>query len=177
MEVDGSGRSSAGPHLVVVGGGFGGLYAARAAARYPVRITIVDRENHYLFQPLLYQVATGVLSPDDIAEPIRSILRKYVNVRVRLGEVITVDPDRRDLLLVDGSHLTFDYPGTRRSPRSHDTRWHANSTRWIRPGPRSIVGGQSAHFAQLSVRPLGQRRAPVACTWSRGSCQRSSARG
>jgi NADH dehydrogenase len=137
MDVDGSGRSAAGPHLVVVGGGFGGLYAARAAARYPVRITIVDRENHHLFQPLLYQVATAVLSPGDIAEPIRSILRKYVNVRVRLGEVIAVDLDGRDLLLVDGSHLTYDYlilaPGARHAYFGHP-EWEP-----LAPGLKSVA--------------------------------------
>ncbi len=67
------------PHLVIIGGGFGGLYAARAAARLPLRITLVDRKNHHTFQPLLYQVASAVLSPADIASPIRSVLRRQRN--------------------------------------------------------------------------------------------------
>src|SRR5919197_1764593 len=74
------------PHVVVVGGGFGGLYAARALARHPIRVTVIDRQNYHLFQPLLYQVATAAVSPGDIAEPIRAILRKFRNVRVLLGE-------------------------------------------------------------------------------------------
>ena len=72
------------PRVVILGGGFGGLYAARALARHPVRITLVDRKNHHTFQPLLYQVATAALSPADIAAPIRGILRGYENVEVLL---------------------------------------------------------------------------------------------
>src|SRR5919197_3708732 len=105
IQVHPGGRDWHPPHLVVVGGGFGGLYAARAAARYPLRITVLDRENHHLFQPLLYQVATAALSPGDIAEPIRSILRKYSNVRVRLAEATTIDLDLRHVRLADGSAL------------------------------------------------------------------------
>ena len=80
-----------GPRVVIVGGGFGGLYCARALAREPVRITLVDRKNHHVFQPLLYQVATAALSPGDIASPIRSILRRFPNVEVLLGEVVGFD--------------------------------------------------------------------------------------
>ncbi|MDQ6675529.1 MAG: NAD(P)/FAD-dependent oxidoreductase [Chloroflexota bacterium] len=109
MGVDGSGRQAEAPYVVIVGGGFGGLYAARAAAQYRVRITVLDRENHHLFQPLLYQVATAALSPGDIAEPIRSILRKYSNVRVRMGEATAVDLSRHQVLLADGSLLHYDY--------------------------------------------------------------------
>jgi len=75
------------PHLVIVGGGFGGLYAARALAGRPVRLTLLDRRNHHLFQPLLYQVATAVLNPSDIAVPLRSILRGASNVTVFLANV------------------------------------------------------------------------------------------
>ena len=83
------------PHVVVIGGGFGGLAAVRALRGAPVRITLVDRLNHHLFQPLLYQVATGLLSPANIAAPLRGLLRRQQNVRVRLGEVTTVDTERR----------------------------------------------------------------------------------
>ena len=70
-------NSQARPHVVIIGGGFGGLYAARTLAKHPVDITIIDRDNYHLFQPLLYQVATAALSTGDIASPIRSILRKF----------------------------------------------------------------------------------------------------
>ncbi|MGN6183578.1 MAG: NAD(P)/FAD-dependent oxidoreductase [Thermoanaerobaculia bacterium] len=82
------------PHIVILGGGFGGLYAARSLANAPVDITLIDRRNFHLFQPLLYQVATAALNPADIAEPIRSILRKQDNVRVVLAEARAVHPDR-----------------------------------------------------------------------------------
>ena len=95
-------------HVVIVGGGFGGLYCARELARAPVRITVVDRRNFHLFQPLLYQVATASLSPADIASPIRSILRRQRNVEVWLGEVEAVDPAARHVHLADG-RLSYDY--------------------------------------------------------------------
>jgi len=95
------------PHVVIVGGGFGGLYAARALRRAPVRITLVDRRNHHLFQPLLYQVATGGLSPADIAAPIRGILSRQANVTVLLAEASGVDLQGRRLLLRDGA-LAYD---------------------------------------------------------------------
>jgi NADH dehydrogenase len=98
-----------GPRVVIVGGGFGGLYCARALAREPVRITLVDRKNHHTFQPLLYQVATAALSPGDIASPIRSILRRFANVEVLLGEVVGFELDRRRVLLKDGGRLEYDY--------------------------------------------------------------------
>jgi NADPH-dependent 2,4-dienoyl-CoA reductase/sulfur reductase-like enzyme len=75
------------PHILIVGGGFGGLAAARALQRAPAHIPLIDRNNHHLFQPLLYQVATSVLAPGQIAAPIREILRKQRNTTVILGEV------------------------------------------------------------------------------------------
>jgi len=95
--------------VVIVGGGFGGLYCARALARKPVRITLVDRKNHHVFQPLLYQVATAALSPGDIATPIRSILRRFANVEVLLGDVVEFDLVQRRALLKDGGRLEYDY--------------------------------------------------------------------
>ena len=94
--------------MVIVGGGFGGLYAAQALAEAPIRITLVDRQNHHLFQPLLYQVATAALSPADIAQPIRRILRHQGNVEVVLGDARAVDVARRRLKLGDGA-LEYDY--------------------------------------------------------------------
>ena len=80
----------AAPHVVIIGGGFGGLFGARAFKHAPVEVTLIDRHNHHVFQPLLYQVATAGLSPGDIASPIRWILRRQKNVRVLLGEVQAV---------------------------------------------------------------------------------------
>src|SRR5216684_3886097 len=94
--------ATTGPHVVIVGGGFGGLYAARALAERPVRVTLLDRRNHHLFQPLLYQVATAALNPSDIATPLRSILRGASNVTVFLAEVESVDLAGRRLVLDDG---------------------------------------------------------------------------
>ncbi len=88
-------------HVVVIGGGFGGLEAARRLAKLPLEITVIDKRNHHLFQPLLYQVAGAGLSPGDIAEPIRSLLAKHENVRVALGTAQSVDLDRRVVKLAD----------------------------------------------------------------------------
>jgi len=93
--------------VVIIGGGFGGLSAARGLRRTPVGVTLVDRRNFHLFQPLLYQVATGGLSPANIAAPLRSILRRQANTRVVLGDAISVDPERRGVALSDGE-LAFD---------------------------------------------------------------------
>ncbi|KGM53182.1 pyridine nucleotide-disulfide oxidoreductase [Lysobacter arseniciresistens ZS79] len=96
------------PHVVIVGGGFAGLWATRGLARAPVRITLVDRRNHHLFQPLLYQVATAGMSAPDIAAPLRHILRRQANVEVRLGEVTGIDTDARRVRLADGVALDYD---------------------------------------------------------------------
>src|SRR6059036_1639959 len=96
------------PRVVILGGGFGGLYAARALGRAPVRVTLLDRRNHHVFQPLLYQVATAALSPGDIASPIRWILRHQANTEVLLAEVRRVDAAGRRVILTDGE-LAYDY--------------------------------------------------------------------
>jgi NADH dehydrogenase len=95
-------------HIVIVGGGFGGLYAARALSNQPVQVTLLDRRNHHVFQPLLYQVATAALSPGDIASPIRWILRRQQNVEVLLANVVSVDAERRTLILTDGE-VSYDF--------------------------------------------------------------------
>ncbi len=96
------------PHVVIIGGGFAGLWATRALASAPVRITLVDRGNHHLFQPLLYQVATAGLSAPDIAAPLRHILRKQRNVEVRMATVSGIDAHAKRITLADGDTLDFD---------------------------------------------------------------------
>jgi len=97
------------PRVVIVGAGFGGLAAARALSNRQIDVTIVDRANHHLFQPLLYQVATAGLSPADIAAPIRSILHRARNIEVRMDEVVEVDLLEQWVLLADTEPLRFDY--------------------------------------------------------------------
>ncbi|MCO5165809.1 MAG: NAD(P)/FAD-dependent oxidoreductase [Planctomycetes bacterium] len=129
-------RSDERPHVVIVGGGFGGLEAARALRGAPVRITLVDRQNHHLFQPLLYQVATAGLNPADIAAPIRGILRRQKNVLMLLAEVRRVDPAARRLVL-DRTELTYDFLilacGATHSYFGHD-EWAA-----VAPGLKTIT--------------------------------------
>jgi len=96
------------PHVVIIGGGFGGLYAARTLADAPVRVTLVDRRNYHLFQPLLYQVASAALNPSDIASPIRSILNRQRNTEVILGEATSIDVTNKRVILADGE-LAYDY--------------------------------------------------------------------
>ncbi|HLX43262.1 MAG TPA: NAD(P)/FAD-dependent oxidoreductase [Bryobacteraceae bacterium] len=94
--------------VVIIGGGFGGLYAATALRRAPVDLTLLDRRNFHLFQPLLYQVATGSLSPGEITAPLRAVLRNQRNARVLLGEATSIDPTARELLLADGGSIPYD---------------------------------------------------------------------
>ena len=116
------------PHVIIVGGGFGGLAAARALKKAPVRVILLDRMNHHLFQPLLYQVATAVLAPSEIASPIREMLRKQRNATVALLEVTRVDADARRVFFsyLDGAErsLSYDYlilaTGVQQSYFGHD---------------------------------------------------------
>ena len=128
-------RSAVKPRVVIVGGGFAGLYAAKALNHADLQITLVDRRNHHLFQPLLYQVATAALSPGDIAYPIRAILRKQKNVRVLLAEVVSVDTQGRVLRLKDGE-LSYDFlilaTGARHAYFGHE-EWEVNA-----PGLKSL---------------------------------------
>ena len=123
--------------VAVIGGGFGGLYAAKRLARDErIDLTLVDRRNHHVFQPLLYQVATGALSPGEIAQPLRSILRRYRNATVLLGEATGLDVERREVGLSDGGPIAYDSlvvaTGARHSYFGHDD--------WARfaPGLKSI---------------------------------------
>ena len=123
------------PHLVIIGGGFGGLEAARALRRAPVDITLIDRRNYHLFQPLLYQVATAALNPADIAYPIRSVLRKQRNVRVLLAAARHIDVGGREVVLDSGA-LRYDYlivaTGVTHSYFGHD-EWAKHA-----PGLKSV---------------------------------------
>lgn len=101
--------SSAVPRVVIVGGGFGGIKTAQGLARANVAVTLIDKSNHHLFQPLLYQVATGDLSPANIASPIRALLRKQKNCSVLLGNVVDVDLENRQVQLDDKSTIPYDY--------------------------------------------------------------------
>src|SRR5829696_4633721 len=97
------------PHVLIIGGGFAGLSAAKALRGTNLRVTLLDRRNHHVFQPLLYQVATATLSPGDIAAPIRWILRHSANERVLLGGVTRVDAGNRRVHLSDGAEMADDF--------------------------------------------------------------------
>jgi NADH:ubiquinone reductase (H+-translocating) len=97
------------PRVVIVGGGFAGIHAAKGLAHLPVDVTVLDRRNHHLFQPLLYQVALAVLSPADIAQPIRTILRRQPNTQVLMDEVVGIDMAARKVALASGSQIGYDY--------------------------------------------------------------------
>jgi NADH:ubiquinone reductase (H+-translocating) len=144
------------PRVVIVGGGFGGLYLARALAKEPVQLTLVDRRNHHLFQPLLYQVATAALNPSDIAVPIRRILRGQKNVKVLLAEARGVDWEAKKLLLDEGE-LGYDYlvvaTGARHSYFGHD-EWMAAA-----PGLKSIGDAIEIRRRVLSAFEQAEREA------------------
>ena len=125
------------PHVVIVGAGFGGLNAARALHGAPVQVTVIDRNNHHLFQPLLYQVATGVLSPAEISSPIRSVLSKQQNAEVFMGEVTGVDTQARRVLLHNGHSVPYDYLILATGAR--DGYFGHNDWAQFAPGLKSIV--------------------------------------
>lgn len=112
------------PKVVIIGGGFGGLWAAKELANKPVEVTLIDRKNHHVFQPLLYQVATAVLSPGEIAQPIRRILARAKNTEVILGEAVGFDKENNAVILNDGARVAYDYliiaAGARHAYFGHD---------------------------------------------------------
>ncbi len=124
------------PHVVIVGGGFGGLYAAKQLAKLQIRVTLIDRRNHHLFQPLLYQVATAGLSPGNIAVPLRGILHRQPKVRVIMGEMRDLDAKGNAIILADDSRIRYDYlilaTGASHSYFGND-QWAANA-----PGLKSL---------------------------------------
>lgn len=96
------------PHVVIIGGGFGGLYTAKSLKNAPVKVTLIDKRNFHLFQPLLYQVATGSLSPADIASPLRVVLSKQKNTQVLLDRVVDIDTDAKRVIVQDGEDINYD---------------------------------------------------------------------
>lgn len=144
--------------VVIIGGGFGGLYAARTLGKVPVEVTLVDRKNHHTFQPLLYQVATAALSPGDIASPIRWILRRQKNVQVLLDEAVGFDLQRHHVLLRDGA-LEYDYllvaAGARHSYFGHDD-WEAAA-----PGLKTVEDALEIRRRMLLAYEEAERRAVV----------------
>src|SRR3954466_13193101 len=121
-------RKSKTPRVVIVGGGFGGLAAAKALGKAPVEVILIDRTNHHVFQPLLYQVATSVLAPSQMSSPIRGILRKHKNTMVIMGDVTGVDKEQRCVFVNDADRehvpVAYDYlvlaTGVRHSYFGHD---------------------------------------------------------
>ena len=144
------------PRVVIVGGGFAGLHTARGLARLPVDATVVDRRNHHLFQPLLYQVALAVLSPADIAQPIRSILRRQTNTEVLMDEVVGIDVRARQVSLASGAHLDYDYlvlaTGATHSYFGHD-RWQQ-----FAPGLKTIEDATEIRRRVLLAFELAERQ-------------------
>lgn len=143
--------------VVIIGGGFGGLQAAKKLAGKQVEVTLIDRKNHHTFQPLLYQVATAVLSPGEIATPIRRILHRYKNVEVILGEVVGFDKENKIVKLHNGSEIPFDYlivaAGARHSYFGHDD-WEQDA-----PGLKTVEDALEIRRRVLLTFELAEREA------------------
>ena len=149
------------PKVVIVGGGFGGLQAAKELGNEPVEVTLIDRKNHHTFQPLLYQVATAVLSPGEIASPIRRILQRYKNIEVILGEVVAFDLEKQTVKLEecvsDAGEVAYDYlivaAGARHSYFGHD-EWEEDA-----PGLKTIEDAVEIRRRVLLAFELAEREA------------------
>jgi len=145
------------PKVVIIGGGFGGLQAAKALGGKNVDVALIDKKNHHTFQPLLYQVATAVLSPGEIASPIRRILHRHENVQVVLGEVVGIDAVNRKVKLSDDSEMPFDYlivaAGARHSYFGHD-EWEDDA-----PGLKTVEDALEIRRRVLLAFELAEREA------------------
>ncbi|HYJ91456.1 MAG TPA: NAD(P)/FAD-dependent oxidoreductase [Pyrinomonadaceae bacterium] len=145
------------PRVVVIGGGFGGLWAAFALRNKPVDVTLIDRKNHHVFQPLLYQVATAVLSPGEVAQPIRRILHNAKNIEVILGEAVGFDTARNVIKLGDESEVSYDYlivaGGARHSYFGHD-KWET-----FAPGLKTVEDALEMRRRILLAFELAEREA------------------
>jgi len=143
--------------VVIIGGGFGGLWAAKALANTPVDVTLIDRKNHHVFQPLLYQVATAVLSPGEIAMPIRRILHYAKNIEVILGEATDFDTTNKTVTLDDGEKVAFDYlivaGGARHAYFGHD-EWESSA-----PGLKTLEDALEIRRRVLLAFELAERDA------------------
>lgn len=152
------------PKVVIVGGGFGGLWAAKALAGKRVDITLIDRKNHHVFQPLLYQVATAVLSPGEIASPIRRILHYARNIEVILGEVTAFEKDRNIVILENGDEVSFDHlivaAGARHAYFGHD-EWETSA-----PGLKTIEDAVEIRRRVLLAFELAERETYLTGTHS-----------
>jgi len=142
--------------VVVIGGGFAGINVAQDLGRLPLDITLVDRKNHHTFQPLLYQVALGVLSPAEIAQPIRSILRDYRNVEVLMDEAIGFDVPQQRVLVKTGAQLEYDYlvvaTGSTHSYFGHD-EWEP-----LAPGLKTVEDATEIRRRVLLAFELAERQ-------------------
>ena len=145
------------PKVVIVGGGFGGLWAAKALANKPVEVTLIDRKNHHVFQPLLYQVATAVLSPGEIAQPIRRILHYAKNIEVILAEVVDFDTSGNKVRLENAAEVAFDYlivaAGARHAYFGHE-EWEVSA-----PGLKTLEDAVEIRRRVLLAFELAERRA------------------
>lgn len=147
------------PRVVIIGGGFGGLWAAKELANTDVNVALIDRKNHHVFQPLLYQVATAVLSPGEIATPIRRILHYAKNIEVIMGEVVDFDTSSKTVRLDDGSQISFDYliiaAGARHAYFGHDD-WEVSA-----PGLKTIEDAVEIRRRVLLAFELAEREAYI----------------
>jgi NADH dehydrogenase len=158
---DAPGAAGRRPHVVIIGGGFGGLHAARTLRKAPVDVTLVDRTNHHLFQPLLYQVATAVLAPTDITIPIRFVLRRQRNTTVLMADVKGIDADARTVYLDDERRpLRYDYlilaPGARHSYFGKD-EWETDA-----PGLKTIADAYEMRRRFLTAFEMAEKATSVA---------------
>src|SRR5438128_7547179 len=143
--------------VVILGGGFGGLAAAQKLKRAPVEVTLVDRRNFHLFQPLLYQVATGSLSPGEIAAPLRGVLGRQKNTRVLLGDVQDIDPVSKRVLLADGA--SFEYDSLIVAAGSQSSYYGHNVWQQWAPGLKSIEEATNIRHKILYAFEVAERMA------------------